>query len=93
MKYKKKPITVKAFKIGYEKAPNWFVENENCIPFWDAVIPGVNTIQPLNAKIHTPEGVMQADKGDYIIQGINGEVYPCKPDIFNKTYDKVNDND
>ena len=32
---------------------------------------------------------MQADIGDYIIKGINGEFYPCKPDIFAKTYDEV----
>lgn len=37
--------------------------------------------------IHTLEGDMKADKGDYIITGINGEQYPCKPDIFHKTYD------
>ena len=37
--------------------------------------------------ISTLEGVMTADRGDYIIQGVNGELYPCKPDIFEKTYD------
>ncbi|MGU8698410.1 hypothetical protein [Clostridium perfringens] len=36
--------------------------------------------------IHTLEGDMLATKGDYIITGINGEKYPCKPDIFEKTY-------
>ncbi len=42
--------------------------------------------------INTLEGVMCAKRGDYIIQGIEGEIYPCKPDIFLATYDKVNDN-
>jgi hypothetical protein len=37
---------------------------------------------------HTLEGDMHADVGDYIVTGINGEQYPCKPDIFEKTYDK-----
>jgi len=37
-------------------------------------------------KIKTLEGIMQANKGDWIIAGINGEKYPCKPDIFKKTY-------
>lgn len=37
--------------------------------------------------IHTLEGDMKADNGDYIITGINGEQYPCKPDIFHKTYE------
>lgn len=40
-------------------------------------------------KIPTLEGTMEASIGDYIIKGVNGEFYPCKPDIFNKTYEKV----
>lgn len=39
--------------------------------------------------IHTLEGDMKASVGDYIITGVNGEQYPCKPDIFNKTYEPV----
>lgn len=39
--------------------------------------------------IPTLEGNMRASVGDYIIRGVNGEFYPCKPDVFNKTYDKV----
>ena len=39
--------------------------------------------------IHTLEGVMQANVGDYIITGVNGEQYPCKPDIFKKTYEII----
>ena len=39
--------------------------------------------------IPTLEGTMHASVGDYIIRGVNGELYPCKPDIFEKTYDKV----
>lgn len=39
--------------------------------------------------IHTLEGVMRASVGDYVIKGVNGELYPCKPDIFKKTYDVV----
>lgn len=37
--------------------------------------------------IQTKEGLMTASKDDYIIRGIQGELYPCKPDIFEKTYD------
>lgn len=40
--------------------------------------------------IHTLEGDMKASAGDYIITGVNGEQYPCKPDIFKKTYSKLN---
>jgi hypothetical protein len=39
--------------------------------------------------IHTLEGDMKASVEDYIITGLRGEQYPCKPDIFNKTYEKV----
>lgn len=41
--------------------------------------------------IHTLEGDMKASIGDYIITGVNGEKYPCKPDIFKKTYEKVSE--
>ena len=40
-------------------------------------------------NINTLEGTMKASFGDYIIKGVHGEFYPCKPDIFHKTYDKV----
>lgn len=39
--------------------------------------------------IKTLEGEMRAQKGDWIITGVNGEQYPCKPDIFDKTYERV----
>ena len=40
-------------------------------------------------KIETLEGLMVATEGDYIIKGVQGEFYPCKPDIFKETYEKV----
>lgn len=41
--------------------------------------------------VSTLEGIMKVSVGDFIIQGVNGELYPCKPDIFEKTYEKVED--
>lgn len=41
--------------------------------------------------INTLEGTMEADVGDYIIKGIKGEFYPCKPDIFEQTYEELNE--
>ena len=41
-------------------------------------------------EVDTLEGTMKGNPGDYLIQGINREFYPCKPDIFHKTYDKEN---
>lgn len=41
--------------------------------------------------VDTLEGCMKATEGDYIIKGVNGEFYPCKPDIFEKTYEKLDE--
>ena len=40
-------------------------------------------------EIETLEGIMKANKGDWIIKGVKGELYPCKPDVFDMTYEKV----
>ena len=40
-------------------------------------------------EIDTLEGVMKASEGDFIIRGVNGEFYPCKPDVFNRTYEDI----
>ena len=53
------------------------------------VVEAYQTDSPM--MIHTPEGDMTAYVGDYIITGVNGEQYPCKPDIFEKTYERVNE--
>jgi hypothetical protein len=79
MKYRKLPVIIEA-------------------ELWDG--KGINLIRemmgnkPINVEgdkllINTLEGIMAASKGDYIIKGVNGEFYPCKPDIFEKTYEKV----
>ena len=46
---------------------------------------------PINMEIHTLEGNMIASYGDYIIKGLRGEFYPCKPDVFEKKYELVED--
>jgi hypothetical protein len=89
-KYVKKPIEIEAFRIGYEEAPSWFVDADECIPTWGNV-EGCNTVQPIKAVILTLEGSMQADHGDYIIKGIKGEIYPCKADIFQESYNRLDE--
>jgi hypothetical protein len=81
MKFRKKPVVIEAM-------------------LWDGLnVPeikqfmGIETI-PWDAKrdtilIETLEGNMEASKGDWIIKGVNGEFYPCKPDIFEKSYEPV----
>lgn len=45
--------------------------------------------EEVNMKIETLEGVHKANRGDFIIKGVKGELYPCKPDIFAATYEAV----
>lgn len=80
-KYVKKPIVIEAWQYGSkEEMPNWLC---------DAIRLDRNV--SLSSKdnclyIKTLEGTMKAENGDYIIRGIQGELYPCKPDIFEATY-------
>jgi hypothetical protein len=56
------------------------------------IAPGIGFIPALGElEIPTLEGVMTAKPGDWIIRGVKGEFYPCKPDVFAVTYDKVPD--
>lgn len=84
MKYRKKPVEVEAFQFGYDKQPPWFDE---------AIISGkVSLYMMVNdfcVEIQTLEGTMVARIGDYIIRGVKGEIYPCKADIFEMTYEVV----
>lgn len=77
MKYRKKPVVIEAFKWTVDVVPDWW-------KFRTDILVEVGTGAAL---IPTLEGVMRADMGDMIIQGIKGEIYPCKPDIFEATYE------
>ena len=55
----------------------------------DNFMGGIVENKETTLVIHTLEGDMEASFGDYIIKGVNGEFYPCKPDIFAKTYEEV----
>ena len=81
-KYVKKPVKVNAWQLTSENIdaglPDWL--NLNKVHIFNGGAPF--------AEIETLEGLMRADCDDYIIQGIKGELYPCKPDIFNATYEE-----
>lgn len=82
MKYRKKPVVIEAFRFQIDKSmPDWFNEKR--------ITNEIITYDDGTCDIKTLEGTMKANKGDYIIQGVNGEIYPCKPDIFEKTYEEV----
>lgn len=93
MKYRKKPVVIEAVRLEHDE--NSILE---CVDFLGcgtetSVFDRKSTIQQVisngGIKIETLEGIMTASFGDYIIKGINGEFYPCKPDIFEKTYEKA----
>lgn len=90
MKYRKKPVVVEAFRLGIDYIPDWFMDKVTTNKIiLHGTSSGFNSVPDTNADIQTLEGVMHANYGDYIIQGVNGEIYPCKPDIFEMTYEMV----
>jgi hypothetical protein len=83
MKYVKKPAVVEAFQLGIDEQPDW-------VSYSEKILPGNIA---LGITIFTPEGKMTAHKGDMIIKGIQGEIYLCKKDIFDATYEEVENKD
>jgi hypothetical protein len=100
MKVRKKPVEVEAVRLGWD---TWsevceFVEVGKLIdgkPEGGYIDPDGNfsftagTNSKMALAIPTLEGLMVATEGDWIIKGVKGEYYPCKPDIFEQTYDIV----
>ena len=94
MKYRKKPVVIEAFQMTKEHRwdnsewPNWLNQA------WNREPSDVNSfyyglIKKENLFIHTLEGTHKVTFGDYIIQGIKGELYLCKPDIFEESYEAL----
>lgn len=83
--YRKKPVTIEAVQFdGLNPTEIKDFAGENCeVEIYD------NDVTPPVAHIiiHTLEGDMEVSKGDYVIKGVKGEFYPCKPDIFERTYE------
>lgn len=94
MKYRKKPVVIEAMQANIDNISNgdlieWLVSNQ-------AVYSIIATSQNLilsednwYINILTLEGTMQCKPNDWIIKGIKEEFYPCKPDIFEETYEEV----
>lgn len=87
-RYRRKPIEIEA--VHYDGT----VEGANCILGWIGSTGGdakrAHATKPeLGIVIHTLEGDMTASVGDWIIRGVQGEFYPCKPDIFAATYEEA----
>lgn len=86
MKYQKKPVVIEAMQYLREeniaKIQEWFAENKSSREI-------IFNPEDNEFYIVTLEGEMKASKFDWIIKGVSGEFYPCKPDIFETTYEKV----
>ena len=87
--FRKKPVEIQAVRVKdaltaatttWSDLPRWLV---------DAYERGNVLFLPHAILIKTLEGEMRGDRSDWIIQGVQGELYPCKPDIFEATYELV----
>jgi hypothetical protein len=87
-RYRKKPVVIDAWQFNNRMdndPPNWLRELEGKMikvfkdRFGNATVIDVRTL----------EGIRMAVPGDWIIRGVKGEIYPCKPDIFEATYEEV----
>jgi hypothetical protein len=87
--YRKKPVVIEAWQFTKrnfkEGTPKEFKHKD--VLLWSQY--GGKIIE---GEINTLEGVMNVSENDYIIKGVKGEYYPCKPDIFEMTYEKVDEN-
>lgn len=89
-RYRKKPVEIEATQF------DGTVSSANGILGWIGTSGGdakrVHAAMPERGLlIQTPEGAMRAVPGDWIIKGVAGEFYPCKPDVFAATYEEVSD--
>lgn len=86
MKFRKKPVVI--------EATQWFIEKDHPAVKWrDSYkqyknTPGITYVTKVPV-IETLEGQIEVTPGDWIITGVKGEHYPCKPDIFEATYERV----
>ena len=83
-KYRKKPVVIEAVQFDGKE----FGEYANFMPKESYFfMSGNGKTKPAHLNIHTLEGTHRADIGDWIIKGVAGEFYPCKPGIFAATYE------
>jgi hypothetical protein len=83
--YRKKPVVIEAYQLPSRFTP----PTEDLVNFLHGSGRPITSERDGTIAIETLEGVMTAGPGDWIIKGVRGEYYPCKPDIFAATYEKV----
>lgn len=88
MKFRKKPVVIEAVQfIGAQRGAAWSWAVANSPP--DRKVSAVTDDKGHHMIIQTLEGDMRVDEGDWVIKGVRGELYPCKPEIFKETYEAV----
>lgn len=85
-KFRKKPVVIEAMQISGK-----WMENDALLVWANAEQHKQSIDAPLFVEIKTLEGTMRGDIGDWVIKGVKGEFYPCKPDIFEATYEPVHE--
>ena len=87
--FRKKPVVIHAERV--EDCLQWAMKNWCALPTWlnTAYERGEVVFGTHQIFIQTLEGRITAEESDWLLRGVNGELYPCKPDIFSKTYEKV----
>ena len=91
-RFRKKPVVIDAIKNEGEWSSviQWLQDLAGAeLIFQPGEEPPMTRNEDGSINIATPEGTMRANVDDWIIRGIKGEFYPCKPDIFEATYDPV----
>ncbi|RND53500.1 hypothetical protein [Lacticaseibacillus paracasei] len=84
MKYRKKPVEIEA--VQFADDPDTLIKINDVLGLDPVNVSYEDADNPV-LKIPTLKGVMTAQVGDYIVKGVHGEFYPCKPDIFEETYE------
>lgn len=87
-KYRKKAVEIEAFQFDGDLMDT---RGKYYVPAWAVKAYQEEVLYFVGPELYikTLEGDHHASAGDYIIRGVAGELYPCKPDIFDKTYEKV----
>jgi len=102
MKFRKKPVVIEAFQMTESARSSniawpawlhkaWQKESTEAGALYPVPGPPAEPDPPSGLMIHTLEGEHYVSLDDWIIRGVKGELYPCKPDIFEATYDEVKD--
>lgn len=86
-RYRKKPVEIEA--VQFRGSSTDIAHIQRWIDGDEYVAPGMRTADRKSMMIETLEGLLKARPGDWIIRGVHGEFYPCKPDIFEATYEPV----